>query len=82
MTPVAQCSLCRHFHAGDRTRNACVAFPDGIPEAILLNRSDHRQEFAGDNGVRFEPLLGLPFDHQRLLDQIGAQEADTSMDIA
>jgi hypothetical protein len=32
----------------------CAAYPDGIPEAIRLARSDHKEPMAGDHGVQFE----------------------------
>jgi len=32
----------------------CDAFPVRIPDAIWLEGFDHRAEFNGDNGVRFE----------------------------
>jgi hypothetical protein len=46
---------CRHKSKGSRT---CSAFPDGIPEVILLNLHDHREPYPGDNGVRFTPVAG------------------------
>ena len=37
---------------------ACAAFPDGIPEEIWLGGFDHRLEFEGDDGVRFDLAAG------------------------
>jgi hypothetical protein len=34
----------------------CDAFPKGIPDPILFSRFDHRKPFAGDGGIRFEPI--------------------------
>jgi hypothetical protein len=45
------CMDCKH-HKGDLT---CKAFPDGIPEEIIMGNSDHSKPFPGDNGVQFEP---------------------------
>ena len=33
----------------------CDAFPDGIPDEIITNRTDHRQPYQGDGGMRFVP---------------------------
>lgn len=44
------CDYCRH---ADGPR--CRAFPDGIPRIILSGEYDHRREYPGDGGVRFEP---------------------------
>jgi hypothetical protein len=53
---VPQCFDCKHFTAGNRGRFPyCAAFPEGIPRAILHNEHDHRKEYPGDRGVRFEP---------------------------
>lgn len=48
---VSQCVYCKHKHD---TGGTCEAFPDGIPEKILLNKSDHTKPYPGDGGVRFE----------------------------
>ena len=40
----------------------CAAFPKGIPDAILLAEHDHRNEYAGDDGIRFEPADELADD--------------------
>ena len=47
-----QCLVCTHFRAG----YTCAAFPDDIPEDILLNKRDHRKPIEGDNGVRWAAL--------------------------
>lgn len=51
MMPI--CYVCRH-----RTRQAmtCAAFPAGIPLAVLYSEADHRQPFAGDRGITFDPV--------------------------
>lgn len=51
-TTVPQCMFCKHHH-GDLT---CDAFPDGIPEDILLNEFDHVESYDGDNGIQFEAI--------------------------
>jgi hypothetical protein len=56
MTTIAPpiCGGCAHLH-GDLRDPKCDAFPDGIPHEITLSKSDHREPFPGDNGIRFEP---------------------------
>jgi hypothetical protein len=51
---VSQCTFCAH-RSPDGT--ACKAFPNGIPVELLYNEHDHRLEFAGDNGVRYQPII-------------------------
>jgi hypothetical protein len=57
MTSVAPpiCGGCKNLTSPDLREPRCTAFPDGIPNEILLSRADHRQPFAGDNGIRFDP---------------------------
>jgi hypothetical protein len=58
---VSQCTFCAN-RSPDGT--ACKAFPTGIPVELLYNEHDHRMEFPGDNGVRYQPIIlghaGLP----------------------
>jgi len=58
---VSQCTFCAH-RSPDGT--ACKAFPSGIPVELLYNEHDHRMEFPGDKGVRYQPIIlgraGLP----------------------
>ena len=66
------CWPCRHYrrskvshgpisgiHPLDHT---CAAFPEGIPGLILAGGFDHRDPYAGDNGVRFEIRTDEEFD--------------------
>lgn len=49
------CGECKHL---GRSGQDCVAFPDEIPDAILLYGFDHRKPYKGDSGIRFEPVEG------------------------
>lgn len=48
------CTFCsRLVLDGGRT---CAAFPQGIPYAIWSGENDHTESFAGDQGMRFDPV--------------------------
>lgn len=57
MTIIPQCVDCIHLNR-DSQPPTCAAFPDGIPDKILLNEVDHRQPVKGDHGVQFVALPG------------------------
>ena len=60
MTPYApMCYSCVHYNDDDDDLT-CGAFPDGIPEPILLSQFDHRYPYDGDDGVLFEQNPSLP----------------------
>jgi len=52
MTTHAQCLTCNNY-LGLMT---CRAFPEGIPDRIVLGEHDHRKPHKGDRGIRFEPV--------------------------
>lgn len=52
------CAQCKHFRSGVTDRNACDAFPEGIPAPIIKSQVDHRKPYPGDHGIQFEPAGG------------------------
>ena len=51
-----QCGKCKHFDEEQEDAGffVCAAFPDGIPEDLLLNKKSHSKPYPGDQGIRFE----------------------------
>jgi len=50
-----QCIYCARL----QPNAVCEAFPQGIPEAILLNWHDHRTPYPGDNGLLLTLIEGV-----------------------
>jgi hypothetical protein len=52
------CMDCKHYHRSSSGAVAfsCDAFPEGIPDEILLHRNPHTAPFPGDRGIQFEPI--------------------------
>jgi len=50
--PIMPCLVCRHYLGFQK----CDAFPEQIPDKILLWEHDHRKSYKDDNGIRFEPI--------------------------
>jgi hypothetical protein len=42
-------------YTGDENIYTCKAFPEGIPDEIYSGPFNHKTEYPGDNGYRFEP---------------------------
>jgi|GEM_PF-4753786 len=59
--PRSMCFECIHANDG---WGSCTAFPDGIPNSILLGDVDHRVPVEGDGGIQFVPVAGsnIPAD--------------------
>ena len=56
-TPVPKCSTCVHFIGrGGNRMLVCEAFPEGIPDDILLGWSPHTGAVEGDNGIQYTPV--------------------------
>ncbi|GAC1471040.1 MAG: hypothetical protein NVSMB9_16750 [Isosphaeraceae bacterium] len=54
------CVACEWLGIHARGHWSCLAFPDGIPEALLKARVDHRVSLPGDGGIQFEPDANAP----------------------
>lgn len=61
-----QCTYCARVDP-DSIYPRCPAFPGGVPPPIVQNVHDHRSEYPGDGGVRFEPSPRFP---QHILDKL------------
>ena len=49
---------CARFHQGDPVwgqKMSCDAFPEGIPDDIIVSQFDHRLPHEGDQGLQFLP---------------------------
>ena len=34
----------------------CLAYPDGIPDAIWTGKNSHKEPYKDDHGIQFKPL--------------------------
>jgi len=57
---LSPCLSCRHKLPQGAV---CLAFPEGIPDDILMSRHDHRTPYPGDRGITYEEV---PDDHPGL----------------
>lgn len=64
--PTPLCIKCVHFHEDNGDRFTCDAFPDRIPDEIVLGGFKHNLPFPGDNGLRFVARVKFAvIDHER-----------------
>ena len=49
---IAVCAGCKHWRS--HAPQTCAAFPDEIPDEILIFGNPHTDPFPGDHGIRFE----------------------------
>jgi hypothetical protein len=57
MGPTPLCLKCARFHDTNDDTFTCDAFPEGIPDEIVLGGFNHNLPFPGDNGMRFIPRV-------------------------
>ena len=51
------CLECKHFHRDSKREGfTCDAFPDGVPEEIIMGEFDHRKPHPDDRGIQFESV--------------------------
>ena len=52
------CIKCKHFNYKDFNGLTCLAFPEGIPDEILLNGNNHSKPLPEqDNDIIFEEAI-------------------------
>lgn len=54
MISIWPCTMCKHRSWDRFPERFCAAFPDGIPEDIISEKSSHFDAFPGDHGIQFE----------------------------
>lgn len=52
MEAIGICHVC--IHRRQAFPATCAAFPDGIPDEILVGDFNHTEPYPGDRGIRFE----------------------------
>ena len=53
------CYSCENLLDTESEQMACQAYPDGIPDQILVKGRDHRSPLPGDRGITFEPMADM-----------------------
>jgi len=53
------CLNCKYYNENTFDKLNCQAFPEGIPDEILLGENNHTEPLEGqDNNIIFEPIEG------------------------
>ena len=50
------CINCRFYNHRDPEGFNCTAFPEGIPDEIVVGAFNHRTLYPGDNGITYKPI--------------------------
>lgn len=68
MSPMALpiCLGCKHLLPYEDQKNACRAFPEGIPLKVLIGEASHLRPYPGDHGIQFEPKPGYDAQGRRV----------------
>ena len=62
MQPKLLCLFCVHkINIDFKEISTCKAFPNGIPETILMAKESHVIPILGDNGIVFIPEKGFEY---------------------
>lgn len=52
---IPECFNCAYFRGMVNSKPRCKAFPDGIPQDIILSKEPvHNKPYPGDNGICYE----------------------------
>lgn len=69
------CTTCTRYDLDDSRIVACDAFPNGIPDAITTNQTDHRRPVEGDQGMQWQQDPLLPRLDQDFYDRLLSRDA-------
>lgn len=50
------CFNCMHFRGLVKGKIQCVAFPDGIPKALMEKGATHNKPYPGDGGILYKKI--------------------------
>jgi hypothetical protein len=76
------CMVCKHYWRDAKGWGyKCAAFPDGIPDTIILSEIDHRAPVEGDHGIQFAPVdnRGAEYAAELFGDEVEAPPSKTEV---